>query len=484
MSTSSKKLVVLFLGSILLLVTLAACANADLAATDPTELPAPAVVVSTATVMPTAAVAQTSCADLNTTWGDWPATVQVLDTLIDANETCGDEPLLSKKYAALYTYGTELEGLGNLDEAAVQYLLAFEIDGTRREALNSLKRLESLPEPTPIACTTDQAPLPDPAPAEAANPASFVRMEDNKLMIEDRHFAVWGANYYPRNAPWYRFLAEGDVAEIAEEFAIMDGAGFSTIRIFLRYEILFQCAPEDAIPNEEAFALVDLLFDLADQHDIKLIVTLNDLPDKTFRPLYTDWAHYDNQTVYIVRRYRNESALLAWDVRNEGDIDYGAHPNLDAEFTVVEVIDWLAHITALVREHDPHHLITAGWWGDPLVTEPYVDFLSFHHWEDASKLQDRFSEYAAVATKPLLLQEVGYHSFATAPFDARDEALQALLLAEAVQVSQNNNQLGWLAWTAFDFSPDLGAPENFEHHFGLWRNDLTPKLVVEELFGG
>ncbi len=473
---------------LLLAVTIAACSGNSTEQASPTELPAPAMAVATNTVAPPTntpvVIAETTCDDLNTTWGNWPDTIQVLDSLISKGVTCGEEPLESKKYAALYTYGTELEANGNVPDATQQYLLAFQIDGTRREALKALKRLEQLPAPTPVACNTDQAPLPDPAPAEPADPATFVQMQDNKLNIGGQPFAVWGANYYPRNAPWYRFLAEGDEAQIREEFAVMDAAGFSAIRIFLRYEVLFQCRPEDAIPNEDTFALVDLIFDLADQHGIKLIVTLNDLPDKTFRPLYTDWAHYDNQTIYIVRRYRNRSAILAWDVRNEGDIDYGAHPNLDPEFTVDEVMVWLEHITALVREHDPHHLVTAGWWGDPLVTEPYVDFLSFHHWEDAGKLQERFSDYASRASKPLLLQEVGYHSFAAAPFDARDEALQAQLLKEAWDVSQNNNQLGWLAWTAFDFTPDKGFPENFEHHFGLWRNDLTPKPAVEMLFGG
>ena len=64
-----------------------------------------------------------------------------------------------------------------------------------------------------------------------------------------------------------------------------------------------------------------------------------------FRPLYTDWAHYDAQTVYIVRRYRHDPIILAWDLRNEGDFDYGARPGDEAEFEQETVIGWLANIS-------------------------------------------------------------------------------------------------------------------------------------------
>jgi hypothetical protein len=102
--------------------------------------------------------------------------------------------------------------------------------------------------------------------------------------------------------------------EVATELDLIQQAGFNTIQVFLRYEPLFTCQPENAIPNnEENFAKVDKLFELGCERDLKIIVTLNDLPDLTFRPLYSDWSHYDTQTVYLVRWYRNEPNILAWD---------------------------------------------------------------------------------------------------------------------------------------------------------------------------
>jgi hypothetical protein len=147
------------------------------------------------------------------------------------------------------------------------------------------------------------------------------------------------------------------------------------------------------------------------------------------------------------------------------------------------VLNWLAHISQIVRENDPYHLVTAGWWGDPTVTSQYVDFLSFHQFDtfDTEQLQARIEEYQTLSNQPLLLQEVGYHSWATAPHDSRDELAQAEILARVIAAAEETDISGWVVWTAFDFVLAPGQPENFEHHFGLWRSDLSPKPVLKAL---
>lgn len=436
-----------------------------------------------ATLEATALAKMTTCADIEANWGrDWPAVLEALEQLIAADEACGEEPLLSKKYATHYNYAAVLESEGNLETAIGQYRAALAIDPQRKEALDALFRLQALPEPTPAPCRSTSSPRPDPAPTEAPDLTQFVTLEDGQLQLNDRPFKVKGVNYYPRQAPWKRFLTEADPAEMAEELDLIQAAGFNTLRVFLWYEPLFTCRPEDAIPNEAAFETVDTLFNLADERDLKLIVTLNDLPDLTFRPLYTDWAHYDAQTVYLVRRYRNEPAILAWDLRNEGDLDYGAESLADARFSQAEVVEWVAHLSDLVRQHDPHRLITTGWWGDPTQVEPSVDFLSFHHWTDVADLEQRLETYRQASSKPLLLEEVGYHSWAESPEEPRTEQEQADILSDVVSVVEADPQmLGWVVWAAFDFVPEPGQPLNPEHYFGLWRTDLSPKPALEAL---
>src|SRR5207249_4109765 len=106
---------------------------------------------------------------------------------------------------------------------------------------------------------------------------------------------------------------------------------------------LFDCPGSGAVPRPDAFARLDAIIKLAAERGFHLIVTLNDLPDLTIRPLYLQPDVAAAQTAYVVSRYRDESAILAWDVRNEGDIDYtrGSAPS-------TTVLDWLAKTAAQI----------------------------------------------------------------------------------------------------------------------------------------
>ncbi len=424
---------------------------------------------------PTPSPTPVTCAHLDAAWGrDWPTTLLVLKQLQRVGTQCGEEPLSRKKYAAHFSYAQSLETNGYREAAIGQYQAALLLDSQRTEALHALMRLDGLPPPTPVAC--ESVTISPASPPMAVDLSEFVYAVGDKLYQNGEPFIVRGVNYYPRYAPWHRFLESADMADIETELALLEEAGFNTIRVFLRYEPLFTCQPEQAIPDEAAFRWLDRLFEVAGQHNLHLLVTLNDLPDLAFRPLYTDWAHYDAQTTYIVRRYRHLPHILAWDVRNEGDLDYGISDNHQTYASREEVLQWLAHVSELVRRHDPHHLLTAGWFADPVETAPHVDLLSFHHWTTAEDLQTRLDNYRQRTDKPLLLQEVGYTSWGQ-PQPNNSQALlwQAQLLGEAVRTAEAEGMAGWLVWTAFDFSPRPGQPKNHEHFYGLWTLDLTPK---------
>ena len=107
--------------------------------------------------------------------------------------------------------------------------------------------------------------------------------------------------------------------------------------------------------------------------------------------------------------------------------------------------------------------------------------MSFHHWYDAQQLRSRVEQYRQQSDLPLLLQEVGYHSWAGAPQDPRDEATQAEILASVIREANEQDIIGWVVWTAFDFVPRPGQPATYEHYFGLWRSDLTPKPALDVL---
>jgi endo-1,4-beta-mannosidase len=302
-----------------------------------------------------------------------------------------------------------------------------------------------------------------------------VTLRDGRFEIGGMPFTVRGVNYYPARYPWRRFLT-APLPVIESELDLLRDAGFNTLRVFMWYEALFQCEANGAVPELAGFQAVDALFHAASARGFRLIVTLHDLPDLTNYPLYDDPAHVRDQTAFFVSRYRDERAILAFDVRNEGDIDYGTNKVFGGGFMRVEVLSWLGEMTAHVRQHAPQTLITAGWFTDALATSPYVDFISFHHWSDAADLQHRIRDMRARTRLPLLLEEVGYSTFAMSAAEQRE----ALELARAT--AETEGLLGWLIWAAFDFPRDATcypspclSEDNAEHHFGIWTADYRRK---------
>ncbi len=348
-----------------------------------------------------------------------------------------------------------------------------------------LRPQQSQEAQTPLSTCTDAEvemafdTLPDYQPTDLTD---FVRVQNRRLMLGDERFFVRGVNYYPSRYPWRRFLTQTDMETIDEEFALLKSSELNTLRIFLWNEALFTCPGNGAVPVADAFLRLDGIIQRAAEHDFRLIITLNDLPDLTNYPLYDNPPHILAQTIFIIQRYRDEAAILAWDLRNEGDIDYGTHNTIPGTFTRETVLNWLAQSSALVRSLDANHLITAGWLYDNEAPMPYVDFVSFHHWAGASEARDRIVTLQNAADKPVLLQEFGYST------QLMDLEAHARTIKEVTDVVKSTDAAGWLIWTAFDFPtdatcipPNCPSEDNAEHHFGLWYVDYTPKPAVEVL---
>jgi hypothetical protein len=310
----------------------------------------------------------------------------------------------------------------------------------------------------------------------------FAEVADRAITVAGQRYPVRGVNYYPSRFPWRRFLTQTDMATIEYEFGLLAAAGINTLRLFLWNEALFACPGNGLVPVAAAFTRLDEILSRANAFGFRVILTLNDLPDLVNYPLYDNPAHVVAQTRFIVERYRDEATILAWDLRNEGDIDYGTNSQGQGRFTREHVMTWLAETAELVRGLDPNHLITAGWLHDSESTVPYVDFVSFHHWQDANSARQRFATLSSATDKPILLQEFGY---STQRMDAES---QARTIGEVISVVDETQSAGWMIWTAFDFPTDATcippacpSEDNAEHYFGLWTTDYTPKPAVAVL---
>jgi hypothetical protein len=310
--------------------------------------------------------------------------------------------------------------------------------------------LRSAPD-TPLAtCSVSEiaAALDAVPPYVPVGEGAFIRTEGRSFMLGDQPFQVRGFNYYPQRYPWRRFLTEADLDSVYAELDLLRAHGANTMRLFLWHDALFQCSGSGAVPRPEAFARLEAVMRAAIERGFYLNLTLHDLPDLTGYPLYDDPPHTRAQRAFIVQRYRDEPGILAWDVLNEGDIDYGSNNLLNTRFSKEHVLGWLADATAHVRALDEDHLVTAGWFTDQEATIPYVDVVSFHHWSDANDFITRVERTRAATDKPILLQEFGYST------QRMSEDDQARVIGEIIHYAGEYGLAGWMIWTAFDFETD------------------------------
>ncbi|MCA9915058.1 MAG: hypothetical protein KC496_17005, partial [Anaerolineae bacterium] len=310
----------------------------------------PATAVPTASTDETAALCETASLRAR----DWQATIIALEALLDLGQTCPDYDLrISQQLANAYlALGTQRESAGAEADAIAAYEAALVYEPTMREAQERLALIQG--ESTPqVGChitqITDNAEL---APYEATT-GSFAQFTEAGFTIGGIPYEILGANYYPRDTPFAYFLNETNSDTVQQELALMRDSGLNTLRIYLLYETLFTCGERGLQPNTEPFHELDALIAAASEAEFRLIMVLNHTLDPTQPPNLTA-SDYALQTSFVVSRYAEEPALLAWDLRDNGDRDYSASSRQN-------VLTWLADTAALVRSLDSRHPITAGW---------------------------------------------------------------------------------------------------------------------------
>jgi hypothetical protein len=336
--------------------------------------------------------------------------------------------------------------------------------------------------PAPAGCTDEEiAALVRALPAYQPGSGSFVTVGEGGFLLGGKAFVVRGVDYYPARFPWHRFPL-ADLSTVEQDFATLKAAHVNTVRLFVWHAPFFVCPEHGAVPNPSAFLWLDSAMRLASAYGLRVIPVLNDLTDIDQQRMYEDSGQSIAQTTVIVSRYRDEPAVLAWDLRDAGDADYTPSGDAPAPFTREQVQDWLALAAAAVREADPRHPITAGWANDSEATISLVDVVSFQHFGDTLSLRKRVAALRQYTAKPLLLVSFG---FSTAQVS---EAGQAQAFRTAIRAAEGDHLAGWLAWTMYDFPPEAACwPEPCTGqdgaglHFGLWHADGSRKPAANAL---
>ncbi|MFN8374283.1 MAG: hypothetical protein U0694_15570 [Anaerolineae bacterium] len=429
--------------------------------------------------------AEALCQAINSNWArDWELTIRALENLRTLNALCDDGIAVDNRlYTAYVAYGTQLEQRGQQADAIAAYQAALEYDAAGNEAIGRLARLGIVTPQPPPRCEPQQvtdlfAAMPDYTPSSG----SYVRINERRFTLDGTTYPVHGIVYYPRDYPGGRFLTQMDVEAVSEELDLMRAAGINTLRIYLWHGGMFTCIGNGAVPLADAFIRLDGFIREAAARSMKLIVTLNESPDLTTYPLYSSPRHTAEQIEYIVTRYREEPAIMAWDLRDGGDYDYLGVDGVSGVFTRDQVLAWLADTAILVRQLDPNHLITASWEHDSQSTASVVDFISFQHYGNIDDLRQTMANVMDSTNKPVLLSGVGYSTYTL------DEQTQRTALQLALQATRTNGLAGWMIYTAFDTPlnvtctpPDEQTlcPDAPAYHFGIWNTSYFPKLALD-----
>ena len=317
------------------------------------------------------------------------------------------------------------------------------------------------------------APLnfPTPTPTDSV---AFVRVTGTGFSLGGQPFLPAGVNYYPQKTPWTLFWKQFSPQTTQADFARIRELGLNTVRIF----IPFREFGKGTVPPEKIAQLKTLL-DLAAAQHLFVIVTLFDfLGDYRLLNLTAT----DRQLEQLLTAFSRHPALLAWDLKNEPDLDFTHHDRADVE-------DWLGWMLTRARRYDPNHLLTIGWAypENAHLLANRVDFVSFHSYKSVAELTQGIEGLRKlVPQKPLVLEEFGQSTYrgVWAPL-GNSETEQADYVTAVRQVLAEHGNIPYLIWTLHDFDdvpaevvgnrPWNRAPQK---HFGLLRPDGTAKPVA------
>jgi Cellulase (glycosyl hydrolase family 5) len=323
-------------------------------------------------------------------------------------------------------------------------------------------------------------------PPEATTLAGFVGKQGTQLVVNNQPMAIAGINYYPQQTPWNLFWSHFQPATIDHDFSIIHDLGLNAIRIFIPFAqfggqhvgVIPQMQIDAAKKSKQAqdtyddvvadpLGKLDTLLTLAQLHQLYVIPTLFD-----FFGSYTitRWPQSDRQLETLLTRYKNNPTILAWDIKNEPDLDYASNGK--------DLVNaWLTHTLRMAREFDPYHLMTIG-WSTPQAASivlPGEDIISFHYSTTTDQLAKAYDTLrSANPLQPIMLSEFGLTTWDSGPLPGGHSALeQENYYASTLQTLRKTDAAGYLAWTLYDYPsvPNSLSPWPWirwpQGHFGI-----------------
>ena len=279
---------------------------------------------------------------------------------------------------------------------------------------------------------------PEPIEKDTLKSNPEFKVVGKKIKYNNADFISKGINYYPKNSAWDTFGDRFNKDTIAKDFDIIKKAKLNSIRIFIQYE---DFGKADIKP--EKLEKLKTLLDLAEAKNLKVVVTLFD-----FYSDYTleSWTLTSRHAEKIVSIFKNHKAIIAWDIKNEPNLDF---ENRDK----YNVLNWLQQMIIVIKENDPNHLVTIGWSNSYEATnlEDKVDFVSYHFYNAIDDFEKEYGILDKATKKPIVIQEFGVPSYRGIwNWTGTTKDGQAEYHKKMQDLFKKNN-LAFMSWTLYDF---------------------------------
>ena len=328
-----------------------------------------------------------------------------------------------------------------------------------------------------------------------------VVLSGNYFSAGGKRFIAVGVNWVPsiQGMQWpYEWAPES----IEADFAAMAGLGIN----FIRFDLVWSWfEPRPGQYNETAFKQFDAFIDLAHRYNLYLNPALFiggevgdafwDVPWRNGRHPHADPEMLHRQANHIAefgRRYKDEPAIIAWDLTDEPPYWIVGDSTTDPMAS-----NWTRLLCQSLRETDPGHLIVCGNAAQEIGRGPFridnikdwVDFASVHPYPIYEPfmyveplLSTRVTYSAAYETKlclgggkPVLMQEFGATSAMYSP-ERQGKYYRTMMYSALGAGSQ-----GFIAWCATDAHPETQfnrAPYKRNPHetqFGITDFERNPR---------
>lgn len=253
------------------------------------------------------------------------------------------------------------------------------------------------------------------------------------------NFKIKGINYYPQNSAWDTFGEKFNEETLVKDFNIIRNSGLNTIRIFIQYEDFGK-----AELKPEKLNKLKILLDIAEKEELKVIVTLFD-----FYGDYSvlDWTLTTKHAETIVQQFKEHNAILAWDVKNEPDLDFTSRGK-------EKVIAWLHQTVSTIKRIDQKHAVTIGWAKieSASLLKDRLNLITFHYYEDINLFKPAYLKLKKeIPNKPIALGEFGVSSYRGIwkPFGSSENKQE--IFHKTMQSIFKENDIQFLSWTLYDY---------------------------------